>query len=451
LPADGAHRTWASLLSHLAELAIPVVLASVAQTLMGLVDTLMVGRLGETPIAAVGLATLLFSAVATTLKALDVAAQTFTARRVGAGRSDEVGAILATALSCSLVLGALLSLVGMLWPDAMLRLVSADPEIHRLGGRYLVFRYAGLVPLLVLFMLRGVFDGIGWTRVGMVVGVGMNLLNVLLNWVLIFGKLGAPQLGVAGAALASSISAVVAAVAIVIFGLRPTVRKRFRFFARGNLQPGLLGPFLRVGWPPALQTFGIIVLILLFFFVLGKISTLAVAAGNVVMRIASLSLMPGIGVAIAVQTLVGQALGRGDRGTAVRTGWGGVVLALLLMGWMGMLFVAIPETLLRAFSSSDRLIAAGIPILRLTGVAQLLAAVGAPLGGALRGAGATRQVMVVDVLVGFGLLAPCAYIFGIVLDGGLIGAWLGLLIWFFLYAAGLTALFVRGRWQYIEI
>ena len=59
--------------------------------------------------------------------------------------------------------------------------------------------------------------------------------------------------------------------------------------------------------------------------------------------------------------------------------------------------------------------------------------------------------MVIDILVGFGLLAPCAYFFGIVLDGGLIGAWLGLLIWFFLYAAGLTALFVRGRWQYIEI
>lgn len=442
---------WVRLLGHLTELAVPVVLANVAQTLMGLIDTLMVGRLGEAPLAAVGLATLSFSAVATSLKAFDIAAQTFTARRVGAGRRSEVGAILATALTCSLALGAVLTVVGLLWPDALLRLVTADPEVRRLGGDYLVIRYAGLIPLLVLFMLRGVFDGIGWTRVGMAVGLGMNLLNVLLNWILIFGKLGAPALGVAGAALASSLSAAVAAAAILAFGLRPAVRKQFRFFARGNLQPQLLGSFLAVGWPPALQTFGVIVAFLLFFAVLGQISTLAIAAGNVVLRIASLSLMPGIGIAVAVQTVVGQALGRGDRLTAIRAGWSGVALALLLMGGLGLLFVTIPETLLRAFSQSERLVAAGVPILQLTGIAQLLVAVGAPLGGALRGAGATRQVMLVDLFVGFGLLAPSAYFFGIVLDGGLIGAWLGLLVWFFLYAAGLAVLFVRGRWRDIEI
>jgi putative MATE family efflux protein len=386
-----------------------------------------------------------------TLKAFDVAAQTFTAQRVGAGRTDEVGAILATALTCSLACGAALSLIGVLWPVALMSLVSTDAEVVSLGARYLIFRYFGLLPLLVFFMLRGVFDGIGWTRVGMVVGIGMNLLNVLLNWVLIFGKLGAPPLGVAGAALASSVSGVVAAGAILAFGLRSSVRKRFRFFARGNLQPSLLGPFLRVGWPPAIQALGVIVAFLLFFFVLGKISTMAVAAGNIVLRIASLSLMAGIGISVAVQTLVGQALGAGDRATAVRAGWSGVALALLLMGGLGLLFTLIPETLLRAFSANDRLVATGIPILRLTGLAQLLAAVGAPLGGALRGAGATHQVMAVDIFVGFGLLAPCAYLFGIALDGGLIGAWLGLLVWFFLYAAGVTVLFVRGRWQYIDI
>ena len=439
------------LLRRLSDLAIPVVLANVAQTLMGLVDTLMVGRLGDAPLAAVGLATLLFSAVAMSVKALDVAAQSFTARHIGAGRSDEVGVVLATALSCSLSVGVLLTLGGMLWPEVLIRLVTGDPEVQHLGARYLVYRYAGLLPLLVFFMLRGVFDGIGWTRVGMLIGIGMNLVNVLLNWVLIFGHFGLPALGVAGAALASTLSSSLAAAAIVAFGLRRSIRRRYRFFARGNLQPALLGRFLAVGWPSAAQSFGVIVALLLFFIILGKLATLAVAAGNVVLRIASLSLMPGIGIAVAVQTLVGQALGRGDVHSAVRTGWSGVALALVFMGGLGLLFLLIPELILRLFSPSESLIAAGIPILKLTGIAQLLAAVAGPLAGALRGAGATRQVMLVDVLVGFGLLAPCAYLFGIVLDGGLVGAWLGLLVWFFLYASGMVVLFVKGGWQSIEL
>jgi len=97
-------------------MATPVVLGQLSQTLMGLVDTLMVGRLGDGPLAAVAVATLLFSAFAMSIKSVDVAAQTFTARRVGQGRDDEVGSILATAVTVSLAAGSVFMLVGLLWP-----------------------------------------------------------------------------------------------------------------------------------------------------------------------------------------------------------------------------------------------------------------------------------------------------------------------------------------------
>ena len=439
------------LLRTIAHLAVPVVLANIAQTLMGLVDTLMVGRLGHTPLAAVGVATLLFSAVAMTIKSVDTAAQTFTAQRIGAGRGREVGTVLATALATVLVIGAVFIVVGLSWPELMIKWVSRDPELRRLGADYLTWRYVGILPLLIFFMFRSVFDGIGWTRIGMVVGIGMNLINAFLNWVLIFGKFGVPALGVSGAALASSLSSAVAAIVIVGIALRPSIRKRYRLLSRHNLDIRLLVPFLRIAWPPAVQSLSIIVAFLLFFAILGRISTVAVAAGNVVMRIAALSFMPGFGVGVAVQTLVGQALGRHDDKGAVRIGWGGVGLSMLFMGFFGLLFLAMPGTLMRLFTTSGELVVAGTSVLRLMGLVQLIDAVGISLAGVLRGAGATRTVMLVDVCAGFLLLPTCAYLFGVVWHGGLMGAFLAVLLWFSVYAAGMTFWFLRGDWKDIKI
>ncbi len=418
---------------------------------MGLVDTLMVGRLGDEALAAVAVATLLFSAIAMSIKSVDVAAQTFTARRVGEGRQSEVGSILATAVTVSLMAGAVFMLVGLLWPKALIGLVTTDPEVRELGQSYLVYRYAGMLPLLFFFQAKAVFDGIGWTRIGMGVGIGMNLVNVLLNWVFIFGNLGAPAMGVGGAALASSLSALLASLVILGFLLRPMVRHRFRILCRSNFQARLIRPFLKIAWPPALQTFGIVIGFLVFYFILGRISIIAVAAANVVMRIASLSFMPGVGVGAAVQTLVGQSLGRGDPRGARRSSWYGVGLSMVFMGLFGVIFLWAPESLMRLFSPSEELIAAGVPILRLMGLVQLIDAVGLTLAGALRGAGMTRAVMMVDIITGFGLLPPLAYLFGIVLNGGLMGAWLALLTWFTLYAVGMILIFVKSNWEEVKI
>lgn len=432
-------------------MAAPLVLTQISQTLMGLVDAMMVGRLGEEALAAVAVSTLLFSGVAMSIKSVDVAVQTFTARRIGQGRDDEVGAVLATAVTVSMSVGLVSMLLGLLWPSALVNLVSQDGEVRRLGADYLFLRYCGILPLILFFQLKGMFDGIGWTRVTMAVSVGMNLLNVALNRVLIFGLWGSPVLGVKGAALATTVSLVVAMLVILGVGLASSVRHRFRLVSRNNFRRELIGPFLQIGWPPAAQTLGIVVGFLIFYTILGRISVLAVAAGNVAMRIAAVSFMPGVGVGAAVQTLVGQSLGQDDRRGAVRAALGGVALSVVVMGMLGVVFVAVPGPIMRLFSDQKDLITTGVPILRLLGLVQLIDAVGLTLAGALRGAGATRAVMLVDVGCGLFLMPPLAYVCGITLGGGLLGAWIGLVVWFALYAVLMILLFTRMRWQEIEI
>ncbi len=238
---------------------------------------------------------------------------------------------------------------------------------------------------------------------------------------------------------------------VVAWALRRPVRRAFGLVRRRNLDVQLMLPFLRLAWPPALQSFGLIVALLVFFGILGRISTLAVAAGNVALRIASLSIMPGVGVAVATQT----SLGRRSAGAtcAPRCGPAGPAwrLAMIFMGAFGLLFLLAPGALLRLFSPSEALAHEGRPILRLLGLVQLVAALGLTLAGALRGAGATHAVMVIDIVCGWCLFLPATWLFGIVLRGGLLGAWWGVLLWICLYAFGMTAWWLKGSWQEIRL
>ncbi len=434
------------LLGRLARLAAPVVLANISQTLMGLVDTLMVSRLGTGAIAAVGVATLLFSALATSLKSLDVAVQTFTARRDGEGRARDAGAVLGTALVLVLAAGAVATWLGLRWPQAGLALVLDDPDVVAQGAGYYALRSAGLLPLLAYFQMRACADGLGRTRLGMVTGVGMNLLNVLLNWVLIFGAFGAPALGVRGAALASTLSATAAMLAMLALLLRPSLRRPHRLFGRRAVRRDLVGPLLRVGWPPALQALGLIGGLVVFHGILGHVGTVAVAAGNIVMRIAALTLMPAMGVAVAVQTLVSRSLGGRDARGAWHAGLMGVVVAAGLMAALGAVFLAAPDAVLAPFATEPAVGVASRGVLRITAVGQLLAAAGLVFAGVLRGAGATRAVLLADAGTGLGFLLPVAWLLAVVLGGGLIGAWWALVLWFALHAAIMTRLFITGRW-----
>lgn len=442
---------WRRLLLLTARLAVPVVLANLAQTLMGVVDTLMVGRLGTAAIAAVGVATLLFSTLATGLRSFDVSVQVFTARRDGEGRPAEVGAVLGTGLFLALTVGLLVTIAGLRWPWAFVGLVSPDTEVVALGASYFALRCAGLLPFLAYFMTRACFDGLGQTRIGMLTGVGMNLLNVGLNWVLIFGNLGAPALGVRGAALASSLASLAAALVILVIALGGARRRRYRLLAQGTVQRALMGSLLRLGWAPALQATALVGGLVVFVVILGQVSTVAVAAGNIVMRIAALAVMIAVGVGVVVQTLVSRSLGARDARGAWHAGLAGAWLAASLMLLAGVPMLAVPDAMLGAFAPEPPVLAAGRQILRLTALVQVLAAVSLTFAGALRGAGAARQVLLVEVATGGLFLLPAAWLFAVVLGGGLLGAWWALALWLAVHAIWMTRLFWSRHWLKIRL
>jgi putative MATE family efflux protein len=279
----------------------------------------------------------------------------------------------------------------------------------------------------------------------------MNGFNVVLNWVLIYGRLGAPALGVGGAALASSLAGLITALVIVVVALRPSLRRRHGLFGRGCVRRDLLRPLLRVGLPQAAQGLGLVSGLVVFYGILGLVSTVAVAAGNIVMRLAAMCLMAAIGVGVAVQTLVSRCLGARDARGAWRTGQAGFCLAAALMAVLGLPFLLWPDLVLGAFGVDEAVLVAGRGILRITALVQLLAAAGLVFAGVLRGAGATDRVLAVDVGTGAGFMLPVAWLFAVVLDGGLRGAWWALTLWFALHAVLMSRLFLRRRWLRIRL
>lgn len=438
-------------LRRIARLATPVALAQLSQTFMGLADTLMVGRIGTASVAAVGIATLLFAVLANALKAIETGVQALIARRVGEGRDGEVGEVLGSAMVVVFGGGAVVCALGLLWPRFWISLVSNDPAVTAQGADYLYWRYVFLLPFLLYFHVRACFDGIGWTRIGMATGIGMNVVNIFLNWVLIFGNLGAPALGAKGAAIASGIASTLGAIAIGAVALRRPIRRRFRLISRTPVNRGQIVHLLRVGWPPMLQAAGLVGGLVAFYVILGKLGTVAVAAGNIVMRIASVSIMPVIGVGVAVQTVVGQSLGARDDRAAVRAGWLGTALAAGFMAAVGAVFAAWPHGLLGAFVTDPAVLDAGRPILLITAAVQVVAAVGLVLGAAQRGAGATRTVMLIDLGSAAAILLPGGWLGAIVLHGGLIGAWSAFFVWFVVHALLMVWAFQRGAWLRVRI
>ena len=439
------------LLARILKLGSPVVLGQISATTMGLVDLAMVGRLGPEYLAGVGLATTFFSTIVRTTQSLGAATQSIAARRVGEDRELGIGALVRVALTLGLLAGLLLTLLLVAIARPGMGALAHEPRIVQVGARYIVWRAPEALFLLLLFVFRGFFEGIGKTVIPMLVGFVALGTNAFLNWAFIFGKLGAPRMEEAGAGLASAIATLVGAALLGALAAAKGVKARYDLRLGLSLDTAILRPLWKVAWPGALRTFLVFASFTLFLAIIERLGVAQLAASNGVVLIASFSFMPAVGVGTAVATLVGQALGRRDVAGARRVGWHGVGVSVAFMGCMGALFLSAPRLCLRLFTDDAHILDTGAPVLRLMGLVQVFDAVGLTLAGAITGAGHTRMVMLADVGTAYLVFLPLAFVLGLHSSMGLMGAWLAALIWFFSFAVLMVIGWTRGGWARVQL
>jgi MATE family multidrug resistance protein len=407
-------------------LAVPVVLAELGWMTMGMVDTLMVGRLSAAAIGAVGIGSSLFIGTVIFAMGLTLGMDTLVAQAFGARDLRTCHRWLVHGIALGLAVSA--PLMGLQYVlEQGMESWGLTPEVLALTGPYLDVLVWSTPPLLVYSALRRYLQAMGVVRPITVALVAANLMNVAANWILIFGHFGAPALGVAGAAWATLLSRVVM---MLVLAAVIVARERGR-------EPGLFHTTLRIerewvqrlvalGLPAALQVTLEVGVFAAATVLAGRLPAAALAAHQIAINIASFTFMVPLGIASAGAVRVGHAVGRQDGPGLQQAGWTAILLGVAFMACSAVTFVLAGRALMAAFTADPDVIRQGAALLLVAAVFQLFDGVQVVATGVLRGLGDTRTPMLWN-LAGHWLVGlPLGYLLCFSAGLGVIGLWLGL-------------------------
>ncbi len=405
-------------------LAAPVVVVQVGLQLMGFVDVLMVGRVSAEALGGVALGNFYFFNIAIFGMGMLMALDPIVAQAVGAGdtggvrRGMQRGVVLALVVSVGV--GAAYGVSGIAFS-----LLRQPPAIVPLARDFVQISIVGLPPFFTFIVLRQSLQAMLSVRpVLLAMAVG-NAVNLLANWMLIFGHFGAPAMGVAGSAWSTALARWVMCATLLVAGW-PALRPHLTGSWRAAFAIGPLWRTVALGMPIGLQWFfeaGAFAMATLMF---GWLGTVPLAGHEVTLSLASLTFMVPVGFSAAAAALVGQAVGRRDMAAARRHAAGAWVLGVGFMACSGLVMVAVPAAIARWFTQDPAVVAVAASLIVVAGVFQVFDGTQAVASGLARGTGDTKVPMLI-YLVGFWAIGvPLSAVLGFRTPLGGVGIWWGL-------------------------
>lgn len=431
-------------------LSWPAIATFGLESLVGLVDIVMVGRLGAAPVAGVGVGTQVYYAVNVIMAAISTGAVALVARHVGAGERHSAEDALVQSLLVAVALSSLLAAIVFGIASPLVGAFGLAPLVASEGTAYVRYIMLG-VPSTALFAVVGAgLRGAGDMRTPLMLGAVVNTLNVIGNYLLIFGKLGLPPMGVRGAALASGIALTVG----VLLAFLHLGRARSALHlhpTRIRLNLAMARRVLSVGTPTGVEQLLMQIGFMLYLAIAALYGTTAVAAYVIGVRILALSFLPGFGFSAAASTIVGQQLGARQAEQAQRSGWETTRLAALFMSSAGLLIFVGARGIATLFIDEPAVIDEAVRFIRILAVAQPLMAADFTLGGALRGAGDTRFPLWTVILGFYGARLGWAWLAANVFGFGVTWVWSALLGDYVLRATLKGWRFRSDAWKHIHV
>jgi MATE family multidrug resistance protein len=435
---------------EVAALAAPLVLTQILVTAMGVVDSVIVGRLGAAQLGAVGLGGMWVWTLTSFFVGTSTGVQTFVAQHHGAGRTNECGTWSWQGLASVVPLAGVVGCLVFIFADSIILILAPSDSIAPLATGYMRARSFGMMGITAASSLSAFFRGIGDTRTPLIATLVANLANLFLDLGLVYGWYGMPRLGVVGAGLATSISEWIYFGAVAFMFLRPAITTRFntRFHAPSLSE---IKRLWRTGVPIGGQWTIEMLAFAVFTTFVARLGDAPMAASHAFIQLLSLSFMQAVGISIATTTLVGRYIGAGQLEYVARSLRSSMLLGSLLAGIIAALFMLVPELLLGLFSKDPDVLRYGRPLLMVGALYQFFDAIAIVSDGALRGAGDTRWPFVVRCLLSWVVFLPLAYLLAVPMAWGLTGAWLGGLGSIVLLAIFLVVRFRSGAWRRIQI
>ncbi len=429
-------------------ISVPIIGAMISQNILNLVDAAMVGHLGSAAMAAVGISSFLnFMAVALFM-GLATGVQVIVARRIGEGRENEAAVPLNGSLVLNLLFALPVSIILYQMAPWLLPHIIDDAAVITQAEPYMQMRLVGVTAIAINFCFRGFWNGIKKTQYYMWVLFAMHALNILLNYTLIFGNFGFPEMGIVGAGLGTTISLTLGSV--VHFFLCLNKGKQYGFM-HGLPSMHSIKNIIQLSIPASLQQFFFAAGFTMLFWIIGKVGTDSLAAANILTNLTLVAILPCLAFGMSASTLVSESLGRKDSADAYQWAWDVSAIAMVVITLIALPMLFFSEPILAIFLIEENALAVAMIPLKIVAIGLPLEALGMVMMSSLMGAGATKVTMQISMGTQWLLFLPIAYLLGPILGYGLSAIWLAQIV----YRSSQTFIYVyfwnKKNWQNIRV
>ena len=442
--------------SEVLRLAAPLILSSGSLAVQEFVDRMFLSWYSPEAIAASMPSGILYFTILSVFLGTASYVNTFVAQYHGAAQPERIGPSLWQGFYVSLVGGLLLLLMAPLSP-AIFEWIGHPVQVRRLEVRYFrVLCYGSIFPI-ANSAVAAFFTGRGKPWPVMWVHLLATVVNIVLNYILIFGRFGFPELGISGAAISTVASGVVSFLVFAVLILR---RKNNGSFAtRSGWRPNveLLRRILRYGLPNGIHFFIDIFGFTVFILLIGRIGMVELAATNIAFNINSLAFMPMIGLGMAISILVGQYVGEQRVDLASRSTYSGAAICFLYMGLIALSYVLIPDFYIRFFSSKsapetfEEIREIAVVLLRFVAVYSIFDTMTIVFAAGIKGAGDTRFVMIMILIMSTCILVVPTFLLLLVFQASIYTAWIFVTVYVSVLGFGFYFRFLQGKWKSMRV
>lgn len=438
-------------------LAWPAILRLFLQSVVGVVDVIMVGKVGTSAIASVDMGNRLVLVLIGSLMSLTIGATTLVAHHVGAGNKEKANHILWQCLMGGFVSAAILAGLGVIFSKDFLKLMmilmeEVDPFVLNEGSNYLRIVFISMIFGLPTMVINATLQGIGDMKTPLVVMLVTNVTNIIFNYLFIFGIGFFPALGVTGAAVGTGIGRLagfMTALFVLIRG-RTDLKLNWRRLTY-KIDWDIIKNILKIGIPAAIEQFVRQGSQIVYTTLVAGLGTAAIAANAITMNINTLSFMPGFGFGMAATTLVGQCLGAKKDDLAQKYAKQTTYFAFALMAFASIVLYFFTFPIITLYTEDAEVVSLAASSLRIFILYQPLFSIFMVLAGAFRGAGDTKWVMYFTMIGNWGIRLLCSVFFVFYLDMGLNGFWIAMGVDIVIRVCLIIVRFISGKWKKIKV
>lgn len=430
-------------------LALPAVVENILSLSVYIIDAILVGHLhSESALAGTVLSGTIMMLIQTPFQAMGVATIALVARSWGEQDIPKARRYARQSISIAWILSLVLAIVGFLFAFQMIHWMKAAPDVIQAGGSFMRIIILSLPFQIPMFICSGIFRGSGDTRTPMYITGIINVLNVLISWVLAFGIGPFPKMGLMGVAWGTMIAQSVGGMIALTILVQGWSNLRIPIWGLFTWNKNIIHQIWVIAYPVMIERFIATSAQVVFYGIITRLGTTALAAHNVALRVESIAFQPPWGVNIAVATIVGQALGARQTQFAELTVKKGLQWIGIGMAFLSVAFLLFSHQFVQIFGATPEVLRQSGIVLKIAAVEFPFIAFFAVLSGCLRGAGDTRSPLYVMLICLAVFRFGVVYLFAVVFNWGLPGVWWATTLDWMARAGGLWYVFHKGAWKY---